>query len=331
MAVIEKLKLPNEEVIFYTNKFKIPLNKFTQYENLDHRNIFQKIFKPNLPKVVDKYIDKITDGEKFEAFFDLMSYQQRIIATNKNCVNFNFIEEGMTCYSDEDDFTLYTAIFRNEPWRVSKSNGLKSSFNLLTKILSGYNSRLMSIPFNPNCYYSFGGVKFYGFSGNSYKYAPREKKQLLSFELLKPYIYDFNISAFNNELIWIEDSYTRAYSIDYNIESEAILKFTDVIKKKYPEKDKIYIKGRPKGNINNNLQNILSSQGFKVEYLSNNEYIELVLMNSKNICLLGNVSAVLYYGALMGHKSVSYFNLLKTDVRTVYHSMPSFWEKVERL
>lgn len=113
---------------------------------------YKKILHFNVPNNSDDYINKITNGDKFIAYIDLMAVPQRILITHSNCHAFNFIEEGTASYSVANSLLDITHPNSKYPYRLSYQKNYNFIFNKIIKTLRGYSTRILEMPFNYEAY-----------------------------------------------------------------------------------------------------------------------------------------------------------------------------------
>jgi hypothetical protein len=75
----------------------------------------------------------------------------------------------------------------------------------------------------------------------------------------------------------------------------------------------------------------LSDKGYEVRILDNNEILEVLLLKSKSCILIGNISSLLFYGSLFGHKSYSMFNVINNKPKTLFDDLNFYWESVIKI
>lgn len=332
LGIIESLNINKNDVLLYSNGYNPP---FIDYDILlsvgsSQKTFIRKLKEFNVPKTIDANINKIISDDKFTVYADLMSYEQRVLITHPKCEKFHFIEEGLSTYADYDDLLLHTINDRFVPFRIDYNRDVKHIISIIIRALRGFSLRMITMPYNPNCYSFFKDVHFYCFSESCFPHVPAEKKHIIKFDSLKKYVkkLSYNIEL-NNEVIWIDDSYVKSYNLSINNQKKMERDILNIISSKFNKKQ-IYIKFRPKTQ-NRRLIKLVEDNKINYKIIPDNTIIEALLLNSSNCILIGNVSIVLYYASLMGHKSYSIYDRLNEKVPSIYDNMSAFWDKVERI
>ena len=334
-AVIENLNLPEKDVLLLTHNYNPPLEKYKTLESIDSyegKSIFRKLFQLNYPKSFDASLYQTIGNEPFKAYVDMMHPRQMMLATNENCHSFCFIEEGNASYTDEDDLDSVTWREREAPWRMSYSR--KSIFKALTRISRGYSLKLLSMPYHFRAYSHFKNIKYYCFSSSAFPKIPVEKKEVVTPHTVSPDLDKMSAGyELNNEFIWIDGSNSRFTGLPEEVYHNAIDKAIEKLKHQLNNQDQINVKLRPglKDPENNYLVSRLEKEGYAVNIMEDNMVIEAVLLKSEDCTVIGNLSSVLFYAAIFGHKAYSLYGLFEKKVFTYFDQMPGYWEKVEKL
>lgn len=330
-SVVEHLQLNKEEVVFISSNYKVPIAEFRAVPSFQDLNKtwYQKIKEFNVPKYHDRYINKITGGEDFIAYVDLMSYYQKILITQKQCVQFHFLEEGNSAYQEFDDLTDITWNERAMPYRTSRLN-VKS----LIRILRGFNLRLLALPYIYSAYANIKGIRFFAFSRNAFYNISEEKRILLKPNPSNPEIRKMSgMPGLSDEVIWIDGSNSRYTGLSEEYYYRAIQKAIDKLKAAGIIQKKVYVKLRP-GLVDyskNKLVKILQNNKLEVLVLPDKMNLECFFIISKNCHVIGTLTAALEYAYVFGHKAYSIYSLFEKQPPTFFDRMTGFWKNVERL
>ncbi|WP_035663771.1 polysialyltransferase family glycosyltransferase, partial [Flavobacterium sp. ACAM 123] len=167
IAVIKTNNLKDDEILILTSGYDPIINLPYVKKSFDsiNRSLIEKIRYWNTPKESDKYINSFLEkNENFVAYIDLMHMHQRILITNKNCLNFSFIEEGTASYLLPNTVENVGYLFKNNKDRFNKISDLIRDFRFL---LRGYTMKIISMSFTPQSYNDIA-VKYYCLSDAAY-------------------------------------------------------------------------------------------------------------------------------------------------------------------
>lgn len=284
-------------------------------ESLDSMNGKKKIWSQlkqfNYTRSGNKYIINITKNENYIAYIDLMSVFNRYLVMHPNCTGFHIIEEGIVNYADYDDFNLWTADLRQFDWQWNGFSQGKQMANAIIRLLRGRSLRMLAMPIHPNLYTLHKDVKAYCFSEQAFTYTRHEKKQILSFDSLLPYIKNENYQIQDQSWIWIGDTLASAYHISMKHFEQAIMQLMEEVN---PTKEnyKIYLKFRgPESKMEKEITlKALRAYNFEIELIDAAVIMELEFLKAKNLHVLGIASSLLIYAHLMGHKTQSMFKYI---------------------
>lgn len=326
LAVIKRNNIDHSSVTFLTKRINLDvlIQDFHVISSTYSDGKFNRMFF-NYPKMVDKYIEDIFSDQKFVCYFEMMSYEERIFATNKNCLSFNFIEEGTSGLSCNQSLEHFTIIFRKRSFRVNRIWSFSVIFDMIVKMMKGYNIRLISIPFQPSNYYAHRNTNFYGFTTFSFCGVPKERYQILSFYDCLSFFTSGYVEQ-KNALFYVEDSFSNTYGPIDNEEDVIVDKFSNLIEQ--ISFDRIIYLPRKNGRMRYLDEKVFQRLGVNPQILDRSVPFELVLLKSTNSKVFGGVSALLYYSSLFGMDVYTYFFDLKNRPFTVYESMSEFWDRI---
>lgn len=331
-STILYLNIPDEDVILLTSKYKVSINRFRvelSYQ-MQYASPLKKILAFNVPRSHDRMIDRLTGGDDFIAYVDLMSYYQKILVTHAKCKGFNFIEEGNGAYQEFDDLQDLTWPERTSSFRTRGLFDLNFR-RTVVRGLRGYNLKLLSIPYTYMAYANFEHLKFYCFSNNSYYNAPREKKVILRPEAGDSYLLLMakNI-VLENEVIWIDGSNGRYTGLPETVYYDAVDKAIDKLKANGIINGRVHVKLRSNTNSEEvYLVKTLKSKSLEVVLLPADAVLEALFLVSKKCTVVGTLSAALEYAHCFGHRSMSIYSLFSVKRPTFLDRMKGFWENVE--
>jgi hypothetical protein len=332
-STIKHLGIDKSDVLIISTNYTIPLDDFKVipgFTEARNSTLVQKLRYFNVPKSFDSYLTPHLEGEAFTAYVDLMSYFQKILITHNQCQAFHFIEEGNSAYQATDDLKDITWDERSESWRINKSFDLKS----LSRVLRGYNLRILGLPYIYSAYANMKDIKFFAFSKNAFYNVSPEKRILL-----KPSKNDKNIAILagghylNDATIWLDGSNARYTGLEESYYYDAIKKSIPLLKERGVIKDKVYAKLRPgmKDITTNKLVSILRENDLDVEFMPNDLILEAFFMQSNNCKIIGVLTAALEYAHVFGHEVYSIYGLFEKQPPTFFDRMTGFWENIENL
>ena len=330
LSIIKMNDIDQNDIVVLCSGYEPPivLPYFKKSFQSLNRNFIHKILNWNTPKEYDKYINSfLKEDENYVAYIDLMHMHQRILVTNKKCVEFSFFEEGTESYVYAKKIVDVGNIFNKNTNRYNKfSDNLPD----IRMILRGYGLNLISMPFDPINYRGVAS-SFYCLSDAAYPGINIANKKICNLK-------DLNLDSvfpqsltLSNQLIWIEETFTYAFEIPEFEYEHAIKATINKLSTEFVNKT-IFIKKRPCQKDSDSLvYKILLQNGSKVEIIADNIVLEIVLQKSENCLLIGNVSSLLFYGKLFGHESYSMFNLIQNKPKTIFDTLDFYWDAVTKL
>jgi hypothetical protein len=334
-SIIEHLNLPRQDVILISSKYKVPIEGFTVAPSFAERyakNLWQKLRYFNVPVNYDRYIDKITGAGPFIAYIDLMSYYQKILVTHKKCKQFHFFEEGNSAYMSEDDDMDLTWEDYTGGMNYRVKYFRRDYFRSLSRVIRGFNLRLISLPYHYMAYTNFPELIFFSLSKNAFYNAHPAKKVLLKPDRAKPAIEKMaGGHALQDAVIWLDGSNARYTGLDEKYYYGAIQKGIQEFRKIGVIEDKVYVKLRPgiKDISKNKLVQILNENDVQVEVLPNDMILECFFMCSRNCKVIGTLTAALEYAHVFGHKVYSIYPFFEKQPPTIFDRMTGFWRNIE--
>ena len=313
LAAIKHNRLNKEDVLILSNKYKVPVKGYRVQPSYDEveSSIFEKLKNFNYPKAYDNYIKKLTKGEHYIAYIDLMSSGNKVLVTNPKCSAFHFIEEGIVNYGEYDSLKLLTIDNNQFPWRIVYARDWKLILNAVVRIIRGRSLKMFSLPIHPNIYGYFKGVSYYCFSEKAFLNIPKASKVITPFHLIREEMLTLNDGLeISNSCLWLGDTMTKAYGIEPEVFEEALSTFLDNWLQTHPANDKkVFLKFR-KGQFEEEIKltiKTFQSFGFTTEVLPYDTVVEALLIASENVTAMGNGTSLLIYASLMGHKACSLF------------------------
>lgn len=250
-------------------------------------------------------INNFVKDEKFIAYVSVFNYLERYTVVHPNCVNFNFIEEGVESYHTSHSLSHYATSFRGKFYFRKGFIGLidriKESISTF-----GRTEAITTIPIFSIAYRHDQSKKFYCYSKEAYPFV--ENKIILNFNSIKNKFYptlDFsNYDNISGHSIWIGNC-----NIFEN--NQLYEDFLNTYLLKYIKKEgvnKLLIRFHPRETKKQRLvlTKFLIKNEIDFHIIPDETIMELLLLNfPKTICVGFNTSLLLY-SSYMGHKSISF-------------------------
>lgn len=271
-------------------------------------SMLQKIKNFNYTNAAHQYINKITEGQSYIAYIDLMSVFNRYLVRDVQCVQFHIIEEGIVNYADFDDFNLWTADLRQFDWQWTGLKNWRQMLNGIVRLLRGRSIKLLAMPIHPNLYTLHKGVNAYCFSDLAFQYTRASQKIIMSWHSIKPYVQTETNIFKNGDWFWIGDMLCSFYKIPLDVFEIALGKLMEEIN---PNKNEITIYLKFRGGESKEEKELTVSYlqrfNFNVVYIQPDQIMELVFLDLKDIKVCGIASSLLIYANLMGHQTYSIY------------------------
>lgn len=336
LAVIKYEKFSKERVILISSNYNVPLKDYKIVPSYDEteKSFLTKLKNLNYPAAYDRYIEKMTDGEDYFAFIDLMSSGNRILITNPKCKGFHFIEEGIVNYGNYDSFRMLTIDIDQFPWRMNYGKHWKLILDGIFRLLRGRSLKLLALPIHPNIYANFQGVKFYCFSEKAFLNVHPENKVVTPFSIIreemKTMVKGLDISGY---CLWLGDGMNRVYGIELEEFILALKTFLENWRKQENNilNRKMSIKFRPDQSEEEKKATIeiFESFGFETTILPYDTIIEALLISSENVNVMGNGTSLLIYANVLGHRSYSIFRNIPDKYNIpLAKDYSGFWDMV---
>lgn len=297
--VIERECLNREDCVFLINR-KVIINDTVLKYQIDYLCKSDAIpITGNLLgcwkqlKQIDRFIDKVTSGKNFNLYCpSTRSRFIRILLTNKKCLGYHFIEEGLASYNTLDEVNKKV---------VNQAFTLKEKIN---KFLC-YGSRLPELLFydvnykkvygiNENSFPGFQNkviLNDYNIDGNNARNANYDNAHILVFDAL----IEFKMLTIEDFLLSLQKLTEYFFKNSVNV----------VYYKLHPEQLKVNGSG-------NCIKEILNKEN-RVRFLQMPEdvILEMVVAKNLNLTFYVIVSSVGLYAAFCGHTVYSFMDSLK--------------------
>lgn len=344
VSVIDKLKLSPDEaiVVFYQFKKLMPKEKKFTVINIDEfyqsDNFFIKVKNYlryfNIAKRIDRMIDDVTQNENYVAYIPSMYFMAKIICTNKLCVSFNFIEEGLLNYYKEETLFAITAINAKDLWRSSFLKNPKQVLFEMYMVLRGYNFRLQGLPFSYSCYNGVKNILFYRLSEDAFPLiGARDKKTIVPFDKNAFAGIDQKVDMnIDDQFIWIGDAGVQLYGFSEIVYLQGILEgCIHFLKAKKVRSVLIKFHRDEPSALREKVKKLFAENNISYQTLPDSTVMELLLFNAKNVTLIGIYSSLLYYASIMGHKAFSIYHFIQQEYSKALagRDFNFYWNKVK--
>lgn len=338
IAIIDFLQLDPSEVIIisYNTKFNPSYQPFTinYIKRGGSKGFLKKMVKIvrnfNYAKLLDEQINKLTSGESYYLYINYVIGNNRILLTNPKCIGLSFIEEGMDNYK-EDSLLSYTVHSKSDSFRlpfVQRWSFLKINIKEILREIT--NEKLNLIPVHPSCFSLIPGIKYFSFSKYSFPNIQGNNKHILDIRSVADYVSKGSNVSIDNAVLWVGDNVVNFYKLPVENYIEAVKNgISDFIK--INPFSKIYLKFHQDEHFKSKLetQRLFELLNIETIIIDNSQSAEILLLNSKNIKIIGLTSSLLWYASIIGHQAYSINRYLKEHSHLKEHNI--FWEKVTLL
>lgn len=343
VSVINALNLNNGNAVIIFFQFEKIVSTGNTYSTISINEVYsdKSLLKRtwyyfryfNVIKRIDRVIELAIQDEKFTAYVPALVWAGKVLITNKNCVAFNFIEEGLAHYFNEETLRSLTPVNSANPWRSSILKNTKLVLKEMYEVLRGYNFRLQALPFSYSCYHAFKNVRYYGFSKNSFPLANADKRVVVDFEkesfshIKQKINYDLS-----DAVIWIGDGGVFQHGLNSSVYLKGIEDgCIPFIQQHHYKKCFIKFHRDETPVIRATVKNLFSKNNILFEVIPDSVILELLLFKATNATLIGVYSSLLYYAAIMNHAAFSIYNFLKAEYAKIIadRDFSFFWNKVK--
>lgn len=301
------------------------------YKSLLNSRKYKKIFNTNID--VDDIVSRFVQEEEFIAYIPVFHLINRYIVTHSKCVRYNIIEEGLAAYYDYFSINQHALIAGNR-WRYSKGiKGFRERISDIKLIIKGITPSILAIPTFYTAYASNLNICFYGLHNYSHSHSCNRKT--LDINRIIEY-YKFR-SQYNldNSVVWIGDPDIFVKCSDEEFENSINRSFIRYINNYNLKRVYIRFHYRETDTQKQRLIQLLQKANVDYEIMENSSIVEVELVKSHNVTLVGIYSSLLVYGGIIGHKSISICDYLpitiKNKVESINKQISVFWKFVEKI
>jgi len=341
ISVIKELKVSKEDAFVILHEFNdeaiLENDMYTslRMEGVNEKKFFKKLYRFfryfNIGARVDKLINAVITSQKFIAYVPVLTPVHKFLITHPNCVAFNFIEEGLAQYFEEDTLESLNPLYRKYSWRSSFFENSKRVLNEMHLVLRGYNFKLAGLPFSYSCYGSLKNIVFYGLTHDSYPLINNQKKVIISLEEKNfNFIRQKYTTNLNDKFVWVGDPGVIHHGFNPKIYLRGIREgCINFIKDKGVKDTYIKFHRDEPDNLRQAIKKLFQDNEISIHVIPDSTMMELLLFQAKNVTLIGVYSSLLYYASIMGHKSFSIYNFLQEEYTNVRkRDFTFYWNKV---
>ncbi len=324
----------NDVIIISTSKYErsnpIPIQ--SQLPRPIRQILFHPIDCVFSVKYIDKKISKFVDNQSFIAYIPALLHIHSVVVTHPLCKGFHFIEEGLSVYREQIDWhdvTYYTG-FRPR-YRYRGIGGFKQQIWDLSLLLRGYKLEIFKLPLLYNSYFNVYGLKFYGFSDDSF-YGVRNLQRISLQDVCDGFEWQCYYKNLNNVDIWL-GQFSLA---EKGEKKEDIDRYVNAIEQGCAKRlleqkrKKILVKFHPIEDLYSKQQTLEMFQrnGIDVEIIPDNVVLEIEFFNAKNIRLYSVNSSLLMYASFLGFECNSICRFLPNHSNI---QIPAFRKRINVL
>lgn len=236
-------------------------------------------------------ICRLTNDENFFVYISEFSDFEKIFVIHPNRKSFSFIEEGVGSYRYTFSFDDFLFPYNQECFLLS----FRKRLRMALLALRGYGQKYLTIPYLCNCYHGIENVKYYCITPAAFPY--EQGKVLINIrDVFDHYQIEKKLSV-DNSFVWIGNPDESIFDLVKD-KSISYLKKNNV--------KKIFVRFHPRESLSLRRKTIstFSEGGIETQIIEENIIFEFVLLNSKNVTLIGYNSTLLYLASYMNHKSV---------------------------
>lgn len=327
LAVVIHENLANEDVIFISDGYSLPVNHYKVIPVIVNQSCFPKWKLISRAKVflspiryLYPIIESHTNNEKFVAYISVFHKIKKYVIAHPQCAGFHFIEEGLSSYYENFSLDFYT-MENPYPWFYDKGiKGVKQRFNVIMDCLGTNIPKFESIPLFYKPYIDDEERRFYGLSDFSF---PNVTNRIIIpiREVAERMEITEHIQILSDRKIWIGDPDIMAV-VGENFYYECLKKIIPSI----TQGDKLSVRFhyRETNGQRVKFMGFLDSIGVAYEIIDDSQIMEFVLLKSTNCKLYGVNSSLLIYAKILGQQSYSVLNYFPEFKNVVEKQIPVF-------
>lgn len=297
LGIVEHKKISDKDVLLITARGGVNQSRFS---SIDVNQRFPKLFgipcygtklfyikNHSIISSFDKSILRFCENDSFACYIPSDGhYLQQLLSTHSKCRRVYFMEEGLFSYNDE---------YRKKSWPFAGFKGVILRF-LNTGNRNHHPSSIVDT-----------AILFTLFNVESYE-GPIKKICVMP-----------DVSKIEYTGIRLKDSSILMMNAFKDASPVVIDKLLSIIEyfavEKKRKNETIYIKHHPYSDLElqEKVEHIFRDNGVPYRVLDNKLNTELMLFHSENLSIYGFFSAAMLYGALMGHKAISFTRIFESS------------------
>lgn len=298
LGVIEHQMINDDDVLLVSARNAV---NQTRYKEIDFNERYSSLFgvpcygnklfylkHRNVIKSFDNEVDSFCKSDDFICYLPTdKHFGQQLLLTHKKCVGTNYIEEGLFTYNNE---------FRKKSWPYI---GILGS---IKRFLNTGNRNQ-----NPYTRNNDETVLYTLFNRSYYNSDLRIRSVMPTISKI-----EYNGIRLQNANILMMNAFKDASP---QVLMHLLSLLENFAKDLLKHKEKIYIKHHPYASksLKEQIENIFMKEGVSYSVLDDELNTELMLFNSQDLSIYGFFSAAMLYGAMMGHKSISFLNCFESQ------------------
>lgn len=330
LGVICKEMLPLEDVVIVTNHdfirdTPVKVHQIRTCSGL--RNVWRHPMRILFTvRYIDREIAKLVGNEMYIAYTEALFAFHDVVVTHPLCSQFHFIEEGLSVYYEEMDWQMQTANYSvRHCYRYKGWKGFLQKLRDISLLVRGYKLEMLGLPALYNAFFNAKGVRFYGFSNESY-YGVKNLYRISLKQVNESFEWNTYYEKLEDIDIWLGQNNPQGGN-------ELIDKYVDAIKKGCAQKllnqgrKHVMVKFHPveEAYAKRKTLEMFQQNGIKAEVIPDEVVLELELFKAKNVRLYSVGSSILLYAGMLGIECNSIINHMpiKHKVNT-----PALWRNV---
>ena len=326
LAIICEEKMVDDDYLligFKSFNYTLPVNIVTTRG--------QKIWggRMGVASDVDRVVNHFIGNDSFIAYFSVVDKLDRLLLTHEKCLDCNLFEEGFVSYRKYYTLNDLSIECNGYPKRLRKfGDYIKVLKHYLSLMFKGITPRVNALPFLYVSYIT-PDRKFYCLSDDTFPLALKRVPISLN-NIVGRFSFTPSINI-DNTYIWCSNSTydhfkdKRICYVDYL--KESVLPYLKNLKIK-----ELQIKYHPRESVQSRIifKDLCEKNGIKTVDIQDDIFMEVELIYAKNVTMLGEISSLLYYNALLGHRSISFYNIQKDAFWKIPDSESNyFFNKIE--
>lgn len=282
----------------------------------------------NFAHDVDRIIANFTGGDQFTAYVPTVCRLEKVIITHPRLSELCFFEEGIGSYNSQFPLDNHVYDDRNGFLRPKFSwRYIKDTFLAVANLIRGESQRLHSMPQNYNCYVNGICHRFYGFNKAAFPLC--DEPAVIDFSAIaNRFMFERTVDLTGEHVLIGEGLFSllHGYSVEQYM---GILR--DIVVPWLTERGVKRVMWKPHYNENETsikgTLHVFREAGIAVTQIPDDVILEIALLQSRDLTVVGCTSSLLFYGSLMGLECYSYHDRAALPAL----GMRVYWEQVKNI